>query len=372
MDTIAGPSPAAEGGDPTVGWLDTLAQQAQFATDPIEFIERVGEQLITIPWVAGGCWEVGELHGEFGEFAHHSLEFRSGFCALIGFSARKPTPQEAWQFHVLAGKVAEYLDIKLAALDAQMIAFDPEPDQGELPHAQQAVQPLVTGPNRLGRITGPQRLSEITGPHQLAGITGPHQLAGITGPQRRAGMTGPNRLARLTGPQRLSEITGPHRLAGASGAQRIIDWVSPEQWWSNLQHSHTNSRIMFAPLPQGSGKELIPRDLFDEAADNLINNALQKRKRQGELKIEVALVIGPQMRLQVSDDGCSIEPNLVQDLFRGPVQSERGHGMGLFQLHRLAARDGFDLTLAVNQPGAVMFALTGAPLIQPAEVVGDS
>ena len=327
MDTIAGPSPAAESGDPTVGWLDTLAQQAQFATDPIEFIERVGEQLITIPWVAGGCWEVGELHGEFGEFAHHSLEFRSGFCALIAFSARKPTPQEAWQFHVLAGKVAEYLDIKLAALDAQMIAFGPEPDQGELPHAQQAVHPLVTGPNRL---------------------------------------------ARLTGPQRLSEITGPHRLAGASGAQRIIDWVSPEQWWSNLQHSHMNSRIMFAPLPQGSGKELIPRDLFDEAADNLINNALQKRKRQGELKIAVALLIGPQIRLQVSDDGSSIEPNLVQDLFRGPVQSERGHGMDLFQLHRLAARDGFDLTLAVNQPGAVMFALTGGPLIQPAEVVGDS
>jgi hypothetical protein len=53
---------------------------------------------------------------------------------------------------------------------------------------------------------------------------------------------------------------------------------------------------------------------------------------------------------------------LARDLFRGPVASETGLGIGLYQAERLLEQAGLTLSLAINEPGRVCFRL--APMVK--------
>jgi sensor histidine kinase regulating citrate/malate metabolism len=106
----------------------------------------------------------------------------------------------------------------------------------------------------------------------------------------------------------------------------------------------------------------VPAALFNLAAENLIANALDKRAAVPTLQVRVALRVAPEgVTVEVCDDGKVIAPSLAVDLFRGPVPSETGMGIGLYQTARLLEHGGFALQLAVNEPGRVCFRL--APLV---------
>jgi C4-dicarboxylate-specific signal transduction histidine kinase len=67
------------------------------------------------------------------------------------------------------------------------------------------------------------------------------------------------------------------------------------------------------------------------------------------------LLPGP--RLRVCDDGAPVPAELAEELFRGPVSSESGLGVGLYQAAAFAAQTGCALVLAKNSKGAVCFEL---------------
>jgi len=50
---------------------------------------------------------------------------------------------------------------------------------------------------------------------------------------------------------------------------------------------------------------------------------------------------------------------VLKGLLRGPVPSEAGFGVGLYQASRLAEISGFSLQLRENNPGRVCFSLRG-------------
>jgi signal transduction histidine kinase len=64
--------------------------------------------------------------------------------------------------------------------------------------------------------------------------------------------------------------------------------------------------------------------------------------------------------LSVCDDGQPVPDSLAGQLFKSPVQSNSGLGVGMYQVARFAREQGYEVALSSNQPGRVCFALTQA------------
>jgi sensor histidine kinase regulating citrate/malate metabolism len=124
-----------------------------------------------------------------------------------------------------------------------------------------------------------------------------------------------------------------------------------------LRQRYTHERVEFdgGPLPEGT---TLPSDLFASVAENLLQNALEKRKMQGNLRILVRLQWSDGFALSVCDDGSPIPDQLAAQLFNSPVPSNSGLGVGLYQVARFAHEQGFEVALSSNQPGRVCFTLT--------------
>ena len=99
--------------------------------------------------------------------------------------------------------------------------------------------------------------------------------------------------------------------------------------------------------------------MFASAADNLIQNALAKRRQQVGLPISVSFVCGDTLRLEVSDAGKAMAKQIAAELLREPVSSDSGLGIGLYQVARHAETCGYALALAHNADGRVCFILSG-------------
>ena len=69
---------------------------------------------------------------------------------------------------------------------------------------------------------------------------------------------------------------------------------------------------------------------------------------------------GAAPELCVCDSGAAIAPDVASALFRAPVRSESGLGIGLYQAARRAESSGYALSLAENRDGEVCFTLTSA------------
>jgi signal transduction histidine kinase len=105
----------------------------------------------------------------------------------------------------------------------------------------------------------------------------------------------------------------------------------------------------------------LPADLFTHVIENLLQNALDKRGGKPLLRIEARLepAAGQNGKavLTVCDDGDPIPDPLANDLFREPVHSESGYGIGLFQAARQAEVADYELQLGSNRPGSVCLRL---------------
>jgi signal transduction histidine kinase len=141
-------------------------------------------------------------------------------------------------------------------------------------------------------------------------------------------------------------------------------FVDAKNWWDGLKRGYQNRRIRFVDgeIPEAL---MLPKELFDSAGDNLLQNALRKRKFDEAVEVEASLRWSDVVELSISDTGLPVSPEVVQGLLRGPVPSETGFGIGLYQTAKLAEISGFALSLSRNEPGNVCFTLRGDPRARP-------
>jgi signal transduction histidine kinase len=147
-------------------------------------------------------------------------------------------------------------------------------------------------------------------------------------------------LAKLQRPQEAGEIFVP---AGA--------------WWKELARQYAREGVEFEPARMPLEARL-PRTLFDSVTDNLIRNALAKRGA-GSTRVHASLEYRDGIALRVRDDGRAVPADMAKGLFRAPVPSRSGLGIGLYQAARQAQAAGYELSLEINRDGDVCFALTG-------------
>ncbi|HAC35383.1 MAG TPA: hypothetical protein DCF45_12780 [Gammaproteobacteria bacterium] len=129
-------------------------------------------------------------------------------------------------------------------------------------------------------------------------------------------------------------------------------------WWEKLQLRYEGRDVKFTQKFEVN--HLIPKDLFEQVAENLLENA--QRKRQMETNIEVRAyleITADRIALMVTDTGSPVADEISSTLFKAPVDSTGGYGIALYQCAAEASKQGFTLQLTENDPGNVSFLLYG-------------
>ena len=324
-------------GLPFEQWLYFLAELSKAETQPEKFLREACAGLGRLPWVSGGAWRSAIYSGEFGQPNKNTVEYSDGELHLSVYTQYNLSPALSWHFRLLGQMLGEFYTAKLREQKLQHQSYmQAVYETGarmthDVKNLLQSLNVLVAAAR--------QDTSRSDDLHALMR----RQLPAIT--------------------QRLQQTLDKLRVP-AEGASEL---VSARNWWAGLQRSYADQDIHF---DEGkiSEQDSVPGDLFDSAADNLIQNARAKRRLQGEFAISVNFACDSTAKLEVCDTGRAISPSVAAGLLRGPVPSESGLGIGLYQVARHAEACGYALTLAHNADGKVSFVLSGPldPAAKPA------
>ena len=322
-------------GLPFEQWLYFLAELSQWERQPEKFLQQACTGLGKLPWVTGGSWRSSVHSGEFGEHSKNTVEYADRELQLRVYTKFDLSPALTWHFHVLGQMLGEFYTAKLREQKLLQQSY------------MQAV--YETG----ARMT-----------HDVKNLLQSLNVLCAAAEQDPDGSDALQKLMRRQLPaitQRLQQTLDKLRRPSDDDSGRF---VPAAEWWGGLQRAYAGHGIEFRGDEIGD-KALLPRELFDGAADNLIQNALGKRKLQGNFAISVALSCREDIRLEVCDGGRALVDDVAHALLRGPVRSDSGLGIGLYQVARYAEVCGFRLELAHNADGKVAFVLSGTP--KPAE-----
>lgn len=313
-------------GLPFEEWLHRLTEIAEEVRDPGPFLDRALAQMRELPWVEGGEWHAGGDVGRFGARGAFEQEFEILSLRLVLFTRYRLSPALVWHFRLLTQLVAEYHVAKLRERELEQVGYLRAVYEtgARLTHD---VKNLLQSLNNLCYVAQSlegERASEIQPLMQ-------RQLPLI--------------VQRLE--QTLEKLRRPR---GGGGALQ-----GAEAWWSAVRQRYEPEGVCFAS-DRCLSEAMVPAALFDSVIDNLLQNALEKRKREPGVEIRVQMDEGGRT-LAVSDTGSPVSEDVAGGLFSAPVASEDGLGIGLYHAALQAAESGYMLRLVANVAGNVRFEL---------------
>jgi len=316
-------------GLPFERWLYVLAELSQLETKPERFMKEACAGLAQLPWVSGGFWHTASESGDFGSVSKNSVEFTNQDIHLRVFTKLSLSPSLVWHFHLLGQLLGEFYVAKQREQKLQQQTY------------VQAVHE-----------TGARMTHDVKNLLQSLNVlcVAAERDAGADATELSTLMR--RQLPAIT--QRLQQTLDKLRKPD-SGDGRYIEAKS---WWESLQRSYVDRGIEFS-LQGVEETVMLPKELFDSAGDNLLQNALRKRKLDESVKISASLVCADTLEFSVCDSGAPVAEDVLKGLLRGPVSSETGFGIGLYQTSRLAEISGYSLQLRDNEPGRVCFSLRG-------------
>jgi signal transduction histidine kinase len=317
-------------GLPFEQWLHFLADLSRSESRPERFLKEACDGLGKLPWVIGGTWTAGSESGEFGAPSKHTVDYTGREITIRLYSRQRPSPSLVWHFNLLGQLLGQFYVAK----------------QRELKLKQQSyVQALhETGARMTHDVKNLlQSLNVLCSAAERDPGGDPAALHAL---MRRHLPTVLQRLQHT-----LDKLQRPQSDTGR--------FAQAEAWWDAVQKAYQLRGVMFdAHLPKPG--ILLPKDLFDSTADNLLQNALEKRKLEPGVQVKVTLDCTQDIVLTVVDSGRAVAKNVLDGLLKGPVPSDTGYGIGLYQVARQAELLGFALRLVRNEPGDVCFELRGA------------
>ncbi len=310
-------------GTPLEIWLERLAGAAQQERNPEAFLERATEYLTEMPWISGLSWVSERGHGTLGVSSPHRIEMSDQDLSLTLFSHQSVSPTVLLHVRLLTRLLGHFYQAKRREQSLREIT------------RQQAV--YETG----ARLT-----------HDLKNML--QSLFALTSvAQHQPEKAQPilqRQLPVLT--QRIEAVLSKLK---APQAQEEAVKLPLANWWEGLRQRHQHRNIEWRSGGE-IGDRLIPVALFDCVADNLIDNACNKRLREPGIAIAVSLSADP-FAFSASDGGSAIPESAARQLLHTVMSSEDGLGVGLYQVARWAAQSGYSLELSENKPGKVTFRL---------------
>ncbi|QDQ26400.1 HAMP domain-containing histidine kinase [Chitinimonas arctica] len=307
-------------------WSAGLDARYVAESEPGRFLRGAVEDLLDLPGVVGIEWLCGGERQSLGKRNDHESGIRVGDLRIAFFTRRATTAAQRVQLELAARLLAHLYLAKVQA-------------------SRQAEQAYLAAVHESGaRLT-----------HDIKNI-----LQGLAGLVAAAASTREtDRLMGLYASQ-LPELARRLEQALAKltrgGALQSVQAMPVEEWWRRLADRYAACHIAFAAGPAGGAE--VDAVLFDCVADNLLQNAMQKRLQEDGLQIRAACRLSDKgIRFEVADDGSAIAAALVPRLGRAPLPSAHGMGIGILHASRLALERGYRLVLEENATGAVRFVL---------------
>lgn len=318
-------------GLPFEQWITNLAHLAENEPVPAVFLDRAVDEIGRLPWVAGGVWHTLDGSGEFGHRTSHRVEIGAHRLRLELFTHTSVSPSLRVHMSLLVELLEFFYEAKLREqLQRQAAYVQAIHETGaRLTHdVKNLLQSLTT-------LCSAAESSEADQADALQALI-KRQLPLIT--------------------QRLQQTLKKLKAPNAVGREE----VAAETWWAQLHTRYETQGIEFNCQEQFDG-QMLPGELFDSVADNLLQNAI--KKRGAELGIDIAVTFSPDNEgsLWVCDSGAPMPAATAVKLFDAPVASQSGLGIGLYQAARQAEQLGYQLRVSRNEVGQVCFELTVKP-----------
>ena len=317
-------------GMPLERWMHNLANLADQERDPDRFVRAAAQDIAALPWVTGIDWQTLAQRGMAGHMTRHGTEVRLGGLRLTLYTRWSPSPTLALHAHLLARLLADYYEAKRREQEQRRNAY---------------IHAIYETGSRLTHDV--KNLLQSLG--SLCAAVEASSEADAAALRRLLQRQLPQVSQRLQGT--LEKLNRPPAAAPEMG--------SALAWWRNLQQRYAHERVVFDA--EGVPRDAqLPVELFDRVAENLLQNAVAKRRASPGLTICATLAWNDAPALTVCDTGSAIPEPLVQQLFATPVSSTQGLGVGLYQAARQAASSGYRLYLEGNVTGNVCLALIKA------------
>lgn len=315
-------------GIPFERWMHSLAALAERERDPDKFVIVAAHEMSGLPWLSGIRWQSRGSTGSAGDATKHATEFTFGGLTLSYYTRWSPSPALMLHMRLLARLLGDYYDAKIREQEQRRNAF---------------VQAIYE--------TGARLTHDVKNLLQTLRSLCAAAETSNEGDADALRLLMQRQLPQIT--QRL-QIT----LDKLNTKPPIGNDAAPAlQWWDALKQRYAQERIEFEGGGFSAGAAL-PADLFETAAENLLQNALEKRKVENKLHITAKLQWDDSFHFSVCDDGQPVADALVPQLFASPVQSNTGFGVGLYQVARFAREQGYEVALSRNEPGSVCFTLS--------------
>jgi hypothetical protein len=314
-------------GLPIESWLQFLAQLLHEEARPERFLAQAVAGLARLPSVQGAAWRSGGEQGEAGVRSPYAVEFANRELALTVYSRYRTSPALHGHLRLLGQLLGEFYLAKLREEELRRGSYMQAVHETGA-RVTHDVKNLLQSLNVLCSVAV---RGDGDSPEALALVR--RQLPAIT--------------------QRLAATLDKLQRPGAESEARI----AAAAWWEGLARQYQGRGVEFEPI---AAEGEVPRALFDSAADNLLQNALAKRAIQPGVRVRAELSGGSAPELRVRDTGSAMPTELAKSLLRGPVPSDSGLGIGLFQAARQAEAVGYELRLEANRDGEVCFALARA------------
>lgn len=318
-------------GVPFERWMHSLADLAGREGDPQRFMTLAAERMLELPWLSQVEWSsrLG-THGSSGEPTQHRTAFELRGLKLRLHTKWRPGPALLLHMHLLARLLGDYHDMKVRERAQRDTAY------------LQAI--YETG-------------SRVT--HDVKNLLQSlRSLCAAVESEAGADDASLRRLIQRQLPQVAQRLQNTLEKLEVRPQSSVADVVAVD-WLRLLAQRYAHEDIRFTAESLDESVRL-PAELFDSVAENLLQNALEKR-REGPIGT-IALLLDRDddgfCRLSVRDDGAAVPATVASRLFSGPVASESGLGIGLYQVSRQAAAAGYDLVLADNRDGDVRFVLS--------------
>lgn len=315
-------------GTPFERWLSRLSEIAKDEQEPTEFLNAAMLCLSELPWIAGVEWQRARDTAKVGHVTAYSFQVTSGELQLRVYAHRTIGTGLLLHGKLLIQLVTHFYHAK-------------EREQ-ELTHRTHLQAIHETG----ARVT--HDIKNLLQSLQMVTTVVQHQS---DDPKFELQQLLQRQLPHIT--QRLQlaldKLQAP-QVASSAQCQLSV-------WWKTFKSRNKGHNIQFDARVENDLH--IPPDLFDSVSENLLENARFKRNAEPQMTIGVTLVSDEcHTRLRISDNGSAIESELAKNLFKAPVASRSGLGVGLYQAANHAQQHGYTLSLATNEEGHVCFELS--------------
>jgi len=316
-------------GLPFEQWIRNIAELGESTSNAGEFTNAAMKELLTLPWITGLKWDTLDGKGELGEQEKYQANLDFYDFHLTIYSKLPLTPALTIHLKLLSQILGEFYEAKRREETLRQTVY------------MQAI--YETGSRLTHDIKNlVQSMSALCGAAEQAQEADSERLLALF---RKQLPLLNQRLART-----LEKLETP--------TTENTRFAKLSTWWSGLRERYAEHYVSF--LTTEIAKIDVDAELLDSALENLLQNAIEKRKMDTAISISVEISGAQGVTIEVTDTGKPMPQYVAEHLFKKQVSSENGLGVGLFHAAKQAQQSGYQLSLIENRQGAVRFRLNKA------------